>query len=502
MSILDNRRCGILLPIFSLNSNYGIGTLGQAAYDFVDFLKECNQTYWQILPTNPTTRDNSPYKTYSSMAGNELLIDLDLLIDDGLIDKKDVINYDFGVNKSKVSYKKIRLSRQNIFKKVIKNFKKNIPEDFFEFCEVNKFWLDDYARFMSIKEANNNKELKKWPNKYKHKEQVEISRFIEQHETTIDSYKILQYIFHVQFKKLKEYANNCGIYLIGDIPIYVAHDSADVWSNQNIFKLDKNLDPIEVAGTPPDVFSEEGQLWGNPVYNWNYLKDTQYKWWIKRIQQTYKYLDVIRLDHFRGFESYYTIKANQKSAKNGFWRQGPGISFFDKIEAELGKIPIIAEDLGFITNDVKQLLKRTQFPGMKVLQFAFTSKKISKTYIPYSYSKNCVCYVGNHDNNTLRGWIIELGKKELIKALEYYDLASLYKLHDTMIRSALSSVANTCILTIQDILKLGKSARINTPSTISGNWTWRVTTRQLESIDVKKLKNMMDLYGRCPEVEE
>lgn len=483
---LDQRARGILCPIFSLPSKFGIGTLGKTAFDFVDYLSDTGYKYWQILPIHPPTIDNSPYTAYSAFAGNELFLDLDELCESGYISTCDFENFNFGNDKARVDYISVIDSRKKIYQKLFKNFIKNKPSDFNKFCEDESDWLDGYSQFMTIHDYLDGAVLVDWPYEYKKPTDEFLSNFCEDHSEEILYYKVLQYCFFEQWNKFKNYANSKDVYIIGDIPYYVSGNSADVWQNSKSFNIDDNLNPLQVAGCPPDMFCVDGQLWGNPVYDWKYLKDNDYSWWINRLRQSFRFFDVLRIDHFRGFESYYSIPADAKTAKIGKWVKGPGLDLFKKLENKLGKQSIIAEDLGYITKDVIKLLHDCGYPGMKVLQFGFDSRvepKEAEIYLPHNVVENSVCYIGTHDNDTLQGWIDNASDDDINVALDYFNLNSKDELFDKLMDTLLNSVANTRIICVQDLLKLGSSSRINTPALVSTkNWSWRLTQEQFENL--------------------
>ena len=402
------RRSGILLHITSLPSPYGIGTLGKAAYDFADFLECSGQTLWQILPIGHTGYGDSPYQAFSAFAGNPYLVDLDLLCDDGLLVPSEFESVDWGKNNQKIDYGKIYENRIGVLKNIVPRFEKS--EEYDSFCKENAFWLDDYSLFMAYKEMFSGKPFFEWK-----KPLPEVG------ERECECWKIIQFLFFSQWKKLKAYVNSKGIKIIGDLPIYVAHDSADVMGSPQLFELDSDGKPVSVAGVPPDSFSPEGQLWGNPVFDWEYMQKSGYEWWIKRISHSMKLFDVIRIDHFRGFSSYYSVPCGNENAVNGIWREGPSAELFKAVRKALGEVDIIAEDLGFIDDGVRTLMKKTGFPGMKILQFAFDSRE-SSDYLPHNYDRNCVVYIGTHDNDTLAGWFENADGKDVEFAKKYLRL--------------------------------------------------------------------------------
>lgn len=492
------RTSGVLMPISSLPSPYGIGTMGKAARQFVDFLVKGGQTYWQILPICPTSYGDSPYQSFSSFAGNPYFIDLEYLCKDKLLTEKECKSFKWGSNKKYVDYGIMYESRYALLRKAYERFVQKKPKAFTEFCKAEAEWLDEYTLFMALKDANNGVAWSEWPKKLKLRDEKALEEAKVKYAKDIEFYKMLQYLFFKQWKELKAYANKKGIEIIGDVPIYVAGDSADVWANPSQFYLDEELNPIEVAGCPPDAFSEDGQLWGNPLFRWDVMKKDNYSWWTKRIGAMAKLYDIVRIDHFRGFDSYYAIPAKDTNAKNGSWKKGPGMDLFNKLEEKLGKLPIIVEDLGFLTPSVVQLLKDSGFPGMKVIQFAFDSREGSN-YLPHTYSEHCVVYTGTHDNDTVMGWMKTAPKASVKFAKEYLNLTKEEGYNWGMMRGAWSSVGDMAIVPMQDIIGLGSEARINIPSTLGFNWKWRATAEQINNDLAKKLYKYMEMYGRVNE---
>lgn len=488
------RSSGILFHITSLPSPYGIGTLGREAYAFADFLKTAKQKYWQILPLNPTGFGNSPYQSFSAFAGNPYMIDLDMLCDDGLLNKEEYDSLDWGEKPNEVDFGKIYLHRHEVLRKACSRFEVN--DDFEEFSAENAFWLDDYSLFMSLKNSFGGKPWYQWPLglKTRNEQAVDGAKSLLSDET--EYHKKVQFLFYNQWKKLKDYANKNGIKIIGDLPIYVAHDSADTWGNPKQFQLDDDFNPVRVAGVPPDGFSSEGQLWGNPVFDWEHMRKDGYRWWIRRLEHSMSLFDRIRIDHFRGFASYYAVPYGMENAVNGLWLKGPGIEFFKAVKASLGDIDIIAEDLGFVDDAVINLLNETGFPGMKVLQFAFDSRENSD-YLPHNYQKNCVVYTGTHDNDTIEGWFENASEADVEFAEKYLRLSSAEGRVEGVIKSALASVGETAILTMQDLLHLGSHARMNTPSTAENNWQWRAAENDIDFSLADELAQLTELYRRC-----
>ncbi len=482
------------MPIFSLASKGGIGTFGKEAYRFVDFLEKSKQTWWQILPLNPTNYGDSPYQSFSSYAGNPYFIDPELLIEDGLLTKEEFESLDFGQDNSVIDYSKLYKNRNVMLKLAQSRFKAD--KDYKAFCKQNEFWLKDYALFMSIKNAHGDIAWENWENGLKMREESALKNAEKQYIESINFYYFVQYMFSKQWKALKKYANSKGVKLIGDIPIYVAYDSADVWADTKQFQLGEDLKPTAVAGCPPDAFSEDGQLWGNPLYDWKFMKADGFSWWKQRIKYVLSLYDCVRIDHFRGFESYYSVPYGEKTAANGKWVKGPDIALFKALETELGKdLPIIAEDLGFLTPAVLKMLKKSGYPGMKVLQFAFDTEKESE-YLPHNYDKNCVVYTGTHDNDTIIGWAKNSPEEEVAFAEKYLDAKRDDGFNWAMMKAALSSVADTCILMMTDLISLGSEGRINTPATVGNNWNWRIDSGCINDWLAKIIADKTELYGR------
>lgn len=476
------RGSGILLHITSLPSPYGIGTLGKAAYDFADFLESAGQKYWQILPVGHTGFGDSPYQAFSAFAGNPYMIDPDVLCEEGLLKPTEFSGICWGSDERRVDYGKQFDRRIRVLKNVVPRFCKT--EEYELFCAENAFWLEDYAVFMSLKERFSGKpffELKK--------------PLPEADMKECEFWKILQFLFFRQWKKLKKYVNSKGIKIIGDLPIYVAHDSADVMGSPELFELDAKGNPVNVAGVPPDGFSPEGQLWGNPVFDWEYMRKSGYEWWIKRIGHSARMFDKVRIDHFRGFSSFYSVPFGSRNAVSGSWRAGPGTELFNAVEAAIGKPDIIAEDLGFIDDGVRDLMRKTGFPGMKILQFAFDSRE-SSDYLPHNYGRNCVVYIGTHDNDTLIGWLEKTEREDVDFAKKYLRLNEEEGFARGVIKSAMASVGETVILTMQDLLSLGSGSRMNIPSVPFGNWQWRSVKSDFSQKLAQELREITRLYGR------
>ena len=489
------RTSGVLMPISSLPSQYGIGTMGKEARRFVDFLEKGGQTYWQILPICPTSYGDSPYQSFSSFAGNPYFIDLELLCKDKLLTKKECESYKWGKKPQYVDYGIMYVNRYALLRKAYERFSKKTPADYEAFCSKEAEWLDEYTLFMALKDANGGVAWSEWDDALKFRKPEAMEEAKEKYADDIAFYKMLQYLFFKQWTALKAYANEKGIRIIGDVPIYVAMDSADVWANPTQFYLDKDLNPIEVAGCPPDAFSADGQLWGNPLYDWDYLAETDYEWWFERIKAASKLYDVTRIDHFRAFASYYSIPYPAENAINGEWVEGPRIKFFKMMEEAIGKIDIVAEDLGTLTPDVTELMEQTGYPGMKVLEFAFDSGE-ENDYLPHKYTENCIVYTGTHDNDTVMGWVETAKPEDVSYARSYCQMPEDEPYNWGLIRTAYESKAGMAIIPVQDILGLGKEARMNIPSTLGGNWTWRVDKAALTDELAEKLKTMSVNSGR------
>ena len=489
------RAAGVLLHLSSLPSPYGVGTMGQAARDFVDFLVRAGQTYWQLLPVCPTSYGDSPYQSFSTFAGNPYFIDLDLLEEGGLLRKSEYQSLDWGHDPSQVDYGLLYRNRFQVLGLACDRLLAQPPADYQDFCRENGFWLEDYALFMALKDAHGGIPWTGWSAPLRRRDPQALARAREEHSRAVDFWKGVQYLFFSQWKALKEYANRRGIQIIGDLPIYVAADSVDVWSDPASFQLDENLQPTEVAGCPPDGFSATGQLWGNPLYDWEAMERDGFSWWIRRIQVLCGTYDKLRIDHFRGFSGYYAIPYGSADACRGRWRKGPGIALFRAVEKALGKLPIIAEDLGFLTPDVHQLLADSGFPGMKVLEFGFDSRD-GGDYQPHTYPRNCVVYTGTHDNEPLVGWFDTAPVDDVALAVEYLRLTREEGYHWGMMSAAWASVADLAMVQAQDLLGLGHSSRMNTPSTLGGNWCWRALPGAFDEALAAKVHRKMELYGR------
>ena len=492
------RASGILLPVFSLPSDYGIGCFSKEAFEFIDFLSDSGQKYWQILPCGPTGFGDSPYQSFSTFAGNPYFISPEILIEKGLISVKQSMKYDFGDNSSSIDYGLLFRERFSLLREAFSCF---IPTKEYEtFKEKNAFWLEDYSLFMSIKEVNGHKPLSLWNKEIRLRNPEAINTLKQKLSEEMEFHKFIQYEFRSQWNSLKSYAAKKEIRIIGDIPIYVSEDSCDLWVNPGLFETDDLGNPVSVAGCPPDGFSKKGQLWGNPLYDWQMHIKTDFEWWKKRIAYALEMYDIIRIDHFRGLDEYYSIKAGSEDAVKGVWRKAPGDLFLENFKKEIAQGKIIAEDLGFITDSVKKLLSDHNIPGMKILQFAFDSRDSSakNLYLPHNYTRNCVVYTGTHDNQTLKGWLETLGKEDEKSLREYICDYSTPKdkLCEALISQALGSIADTAVIPIQDYMELDDRGRINTPSTLGENWRWRIKKEELNEKLSQKILKLSKTYGR------
>lgn len=492
------RTAGVLLAISSLPSPYGIGCFSKEAYHFVDWLKEAGQTYWQILPLGPTSYGDSPYQSFSTFAGNPYFIDLDTLVELGLLTDDDCKSIDFGGDEEKIDYQKIYNGRSVLLRKAFERADKFINQDFYRFIEKQQAWIYDYSLFMALKDFFGGVSWVEWPDEIRNREEEALKQYTEKLAKDIEFYQFMQYLFFDQWDKLRIYANKKGIQIIGDIPIYVALDSADVWANPELFQLDENHLPVAVAGCPPDSFSEDGQLWGNPLYDWDYHRNG-YSWWMERLAHCFEIYNIVRIDHFRGFDQYYSIPYGDETAVNGHWENGPGIALFDKMKEVLGEKNVIAEDLGFVTDSVRKLVKDSGFPGMKILEFAFDGMDSNALeYYPHRYMENCVAYTGTHDNATLIGWWNQLSDEIKANIRDY--LCDWYtpdeEIHYPLIGLIMRSNASMSIVPMQDYIGLDNSARMNVPSTLGGNWAWRLKPEYLNDTLQSRMYKMADCTNR------
>lgn len=494
------RKSGILMHITSLPGPYGLGTMGKAAYDFVDFLAAAGQSLWQILPLTPTGYGDSPYQSCSAFAGNEYLIDLPTLQQEGLLEPGEPEGFSWGQDPGRADFGLLYQSRRKVLALAYARFR---PDgDYEAFCRENAHWLGDYALYMTLKDKFQGLPWYRWEEPLKHREPEALWQLRQSLREELDFYKFIQYQFYRQWNALRQYAKEKGIAILGDVPIYVPLDSCEVWCNPELFQLDESLTPTAVAGCPPDAFSDEGQLWGNPLYRWERHKADGYSWWIRRLSAAGRLYDGVRLDHFRGFESYWAVPYGDETAKNGKWEKGPGLDFIKAMEKALPEISFVAEDLGLLTPEVLQLREDSGLPGMKVLQFAFDSREPSE-YLPYLHVRNSVCYTGTHDNMTTTQWLREAPEATVAYAREYMCLTEEEGLTWGVIRTAMGSVCDLCVVPMQDYLNLGGEARMNFPGTMSNaNWTWRMAPGSCTSALAEKIYNLTALYGRLHETKE
>lgn len=490
------RSCGILLPVFSLPSPYGIGTLGQAAYDFVDFLRQAGQSWWQILPLGPTGYGDSPYQSFSAYAGNPYFIDLDLLRRDGLLTAQEIASLAWGSDPSRVDYAALYENRFVLLQKAAERGWARDREEVQLFTRQNAHWLPDYALYMAVKRHFGEKPWTQWPDDAIRLRRPEaMTRYRQGLADEIRVFTYCQFLFFRQWNALRAYAHEQGVGIIGDLPIYVSMDSADVWAEPAFFQLDSNGYPTETAGVPPDCFSRDGQLWGNPLYRWEAMRADGYGWWIRRVDGAAKLYDMLRIDHFRGFESYWAVPYGDTTAKNGHWVKGPGMDLVQVLLNWFPQMQFIAEDLGFLTPEVRELLADSGLPGMKVLEFAFDSREPS-SYLPHLYTPHCVCYTGTHDNAPLPAWKEEADPDDLALAVQYLGLNEEEGFHWGVLRGGMSSVAELFVAQMQDYLGLGAESRINTPGEPVGNWQWRLLPGQLTGELSRRMAHMARLYGR------
>lgn len=490
------RSSGILLPISALPSPYGIGSMGKAAYDFIDFLGKAEQKWWQILPVGPTGYGDSPYQSFSAFAGNPYFVDLEILCKEGLLEQAEIDAVDWGSDPAKVEYQKIYEGRFDLLEKAKQRGWKRDAEEIERFTEENKGWLPDYALYMALKRHFGMKAWTEWADEdIRLRKKDTLTKYRQELADDMELFIYIQYLFFQQWNALRSYAKEKGIGIIGDMPIYVAMDSADVWSEPKFFQLDEKNIPYAVSGVPPDAFSAEGQLWGNPLYDWDTMKADGYGWWIRRVDGAAKLYDVLRIDHFRGLESYWAVPYGDTNAKNGHWVKGPGMDLISVLKNWFPDVSFLAEDLGFLTPEVQQLLQDSEFPGMKVLEFAFDFREPSD-YLPHTYPSHCVCYVGTHDNEPVMAWKDAAAPEDIAMAIQYLGLNEEEGFHWGILRGGMSSVAELFVAQMQDFLGLGAEARMNTPSILGGNWQWRLTEDQITEELTVKIAEMTRLYGR------
>ena len=493
---MSKRSSGVLMHITSLPGQFGIGTFGKSAYEFVDFLEETKQTYWQILPLTTTSYGDSPYQSFSAVAGNLNLIDFSLLKEDGLLEESDYVKVNFGENPEKVDYALLFEARRPILEKAVANTSKNseVLAEIEKFEAENSSWLADYAEYMAIKESFGYKSFIHWDEDIKKGEETAREKYRTELQDSIRYYTVTQYFFFKQWLALKEYANEKGIKIIGDMPIYVSADSVEMWTMPELFKVDANNEPLYVACCPADDFSPTGQLWGNPIYDWEKHKEQGFSWWIYRVQESFKIYDVLRIDHFKGFSDFWQIDKDAENAVNGTWEAGPGIELFQKIKEQLGDLPIVAENLGFIDAKAEKLLDDSGYPGMKILQFAFPGE--DNLDRPHHYTQNSVAYTGTHDNDVVNGWYEKLSESEKELVSEYLNRRDDETITEAMIRGIYSSVSDYAIVTMQDLLDKDATSRMNVPSTVGGNWEWRMLAEDLTEERKEFLRNITVRYSR------
>jgi len=497
------RSSGILMSVTSLPSKYGIGCFDQAAYDFVDWLERVGQKYWQILPLGSTGHEgacDSPYQAYSAFAGNPYFISLDALQEEGVLTKEECEGAEFGVNPSKVDYELLYRNRFPLLRKAYERSDISHNEQYCVFINENSWWLDDYALFMAVRSFFGGQNWKLWPEDIRMHYGYALDYYREKLYFEIEFHKYLQFKFYEQWSRLKKYANDKNIEIVGDIPIYVSPDGSDVWAHPEMFQLDENNAFTRIAGCPPDGFSAEGQVWGNPLYRWEYHRDTGFQWWVTRMWYSYKLYDVVRIDHFRGFDEYFSIPVATGMAKDGHWEVGPGMDLFRTLKANLGERSVIAEDLGLMTDGVRRLVKESGYPNMKVIQFAFEKEDVCGTneYLPHNYSNNCVVYTGTHDNETIAGWFKGLSKEVQEQIRDYLGdhQTENNKMYKKLLGLAMMSAANLCIIPLQDWLGLGNEGRMNTPGTVGNNWSWRLLPDQITGELTNEILQVTKRYGR------
>ncbi len=497
---MKRRGSGILLHVTSLPSPFGIGDLGPGAYRFVDFLAETKQSFWQILPLNPTdaAHYNSPYHSSSALACYPLLISPELLVQDDLLDKT-ALESPPGFPVERVEYKAVTAYKQQLFDQAYGRFQRRINAyEYNRFCLENADWLDDFALFAALKSHFGGKVWKEWPEDLRDRQSEALQSARDDLSDKVERERVLQYLFFRQWRSLRDYCQDKGIQVIGDIPIYVNYDSVDLWAHPEFFKLDNEKKPYVVAGVPPDYFSETGQLWGNPIYQWDTLRERGYEWWVQRLARTLRLYDFVRIDHFRGLVAYWEVPATEKTAVNGKWIEAPVTDFLNHLARKFSSLPIIAEDLGVITPDVREVMRQFELPGMKLLLFAFGDDLATNPYIPHNLPRKCVAYTGTHDNNTIRGWFeSEATPDEKTRLFRYVGReVPIEELHWELIRLVMMSVANVAIFPMQDILGLGEEARMNEPSSLEGNWQWRLSAELLTPGLANRLREMTETYGR------
>lgn len=492
---MRERASGILMHISSLPGKYGIGDFGKNAYEYCDFLNKTGTKNWQILPLGITGYGDSPYQSFSAYAGNPYFIDLDEFLGLGYLTEEEIQNTNLGDNPRKVDFEKLYFNKMPLLRKAYERAKEGLKEEFKNFLEEERFWIDDFSLYMSIKNVNGGKAWQEWEEGLRLRNQDSLNKFRSEHQDEINFWIFTQYFFFKQWRNLKKYANEKGIKIIGDIPIYVSIDGSDVWANPQFFDLNGDLTARVVAGCPPDAFSADGQLWGNPIYSWNTMKKDGYSWFVKRIAESFKLYDVVRIDHFRGFETFWEIPSGDKTAVNGQWVKGPGIELFNEINNQIGEKEILAEDLGFMTQEVKDLIKATGYPGMKVLVFAFNAYE-DNDFLPHNYDRNSVVYTANHDTQTVEGYINTAPKEDIEYIDKYLNKKTEESYSHAFMRAAWSSVSYLAVAQMQEVLELGDEARFNIPSTLGNNWNWRMTKEDYRDEDIQFIKELNTLYRR------
>ena len=489
------RSSGILMHITSLPSPYGVGTLGQAAYDFVDFLEKSRQSYWQILPVGPTGYGDSPYQTFSTFAGSPYLVDLDLLADQGLLEREAPGRVTWSEEPGRVDYGRLYQYRMGLLRQASARFDRSNP-DYLAFLEAEKGWLENYALYMALKDHFGGQSWQTWPEEIRRRQPEAMERYRALLRQELEVQRFVQYEFFRQWRLLRDYAKAHGVGIIGDVPIYVPLDSADVWAEPEYFQLDQDLHPTAVAGVPPDYFSADGQLWGNPLYRWDRMEADGFQWWIRRMRAAARLFDVVRIDHFRGLESYWSVPPRETTARNGCWVKGPGMALIRQVRQALPDLRFIAEDLGFLTPEVVELVRESGFPGMKVLEFAFDPREPSD-YLPHNYDHNCVCYTGTHDNETLLQWAQALPQENFAYAVRYLGKGAEESICHAVLRAGSASVAELFVAQLQDWLELGAEGRMNHPGVTDGNnWRWRALPGQITPELAAKIAEVTALYGR------
>ncbi len=501
-----NRGAGVLMPISALPGSYGIGTLGKNAYEFADFAAESGYSYWQVLPVGPTSFGDSPYQSFSAFAGNPYFIDLEKLIEEGLLKSDELDESCFGTRPDDIDYAAIFNHRFDALKKAYSRSRHKSTAAYQDFLKKTTYWIEDYSFYMALKFHFNNHSWQEWEEDIKFRKPAAVAKYQKLLADEIDFWKFCQFKFREQWDALKIYVNELGLKFIGDIPLYVAMDSSDVWVHKSLFELDEDCEPLHIAGVPPDVFSEDGQRWGNPLYRWDVMEKDGFAWWRERMKANAALYDVIRIDHFIGIVNYWSIEASCPTAIDGEWRKGPGEKLTNAIMESIGDAGIIAEDLGVLTQPVKDLITKMNYPGMKIIEFGMDCNPDNE-YLPHNYTTgNIVAYIGTHDNETLVGYLKNCKLDQIVKNMEYFQAASIQELPDQIIRSLFASVANIAIVQMQDLLKLDNSARTNLPSTVGQNWRWRMTKEQYRNVDTSYYKKLCAMYNRArkedSEVEE